>query len=374
MPIPPHDYRVQISGNRSGRGGKTSHLKALHTQQGNGTAASLANYLCNLNAKVSYHLTVDNNRNVVRVVHSSDASWSVGNANGDTTNLCFAGSYAEWTEKQWFDHMGNAMEIAAWLMVVECQNDRHHAGVIGWPEISAGKAGITDHRGVNEAFLKAKGHWDVGDNFPWGWFAGRCRFYVEHGTGPTPVALPPAVNLINRCAEANTWLGKRITDGEGDAKGGKFAHFENGSVYWKNGAEHAYALGRHDTWLKYNATQWEHGKLGFPAGPRIELIKYTKSSGQIVPGGVVQTFDGGAIYWQEDPAIGDGYIVEGGIRNVYSRLGYEGGPLGWPTTDERPNGDFVTQKFAHGTVIWHLASQSALVLGVDGEPIDIPKA
>lgn len=375
VPKPAFDLRVQISPNKSSRGSQRSRVKGLHTQQGNGTAASLGNYCCNPNSGVSYHFTVDNNRNVVRLVPSDQAAWSVGNANGLTTNLCFAGSFVEWTRQEWLDKMGDGIDIAAYLLVVECLNDGHAWQVRSVEDLKNGLSGQSDHNGINLGLLRAPGHTDVGPNFPWDVYAKAVNNYGINGIAEAPVR-----NLINECAAANTWLGKRVTEGEGVGKDdGRWAHFENGVVYWKRNAEFAYAIKYSESWPRYvkgtAEGQYEYSRLGYPNGPRVELIKYTKSDGTIVPGGVVQSFEGGSIYWQEDPAIGDGYIVAGGIKPLYASLGYEGGALGWPTGEEKLSADkaYVTQTFAHGTVIWHLSTGSAIVISTGGEVI-YPKA
>src|SRR6476661_4924019 len=237
---PAYDERIQWSPNCESRPLGPIDYGAIHTQEGDGTAASLANFLCNPSAQVSYHYTVDNARNVVCVVDTDDASWSVGNANNRVINVCFAGSFASWSRQQWLDNMGAAIEIAAWLQVNDARQYKFDPVVRGWDELRSGKTGLTDHRGINEGVLRASGHTDCGPNFPWDVYTGHVnRFRDEILNG---VALPPAPNAIEACRAANDWLGAKVEPLDKpelptpDNKG-RYAHYQNGSVYWTTGVD-----------------------------------------------------------------------------------------------------------------------------------------
>lgn len=147
----------------------------LHTQEGPGTADSLANFLCNPKAGVSYHYVVDNARRVVDVVDTDDTSWSVLNANPYTINLCFAGSLSSWTRQQWLDNMGNAIEVAAWLAVQDCLKYGIPT-VVNPPPYFRG-ASISDHKYVTQV-LGIGSHTDVGSNFPWDVFIGHVKRFT----------------------------------------------------------------------------------------------------------------------------------------------------------------------------------------------------
>lgn len=159
----------------SGRGGARVTNFLLHTQEGNGTAESLANYLNNPANGVSYHYTIDNDVTVVDVVNTDLASWSVLNANPFTINLCFAGSRAAWTRQQWLDNMGDAIDVAAYLAVQDCQKYGFAATVIAPPYWYAD--GISDHRYVTDE-LGIGDHTDVGPGFPWDVFADAVEKYA----------------------------------------------------------------------------------------------------------------------------------------------------------------------------------------------------
>ncbi|WP_280413462.1 peptidoglycan DD-metalloendopeptidase family protein [Nocardia asiatica] len=138
----------------------------LHTQEGNGTAESLANYLNNPANGVSYHYTV-RDRIVVDVVDTDLASWSVLDANSFTINLCFAGSRVSWSREDWL-RIRDDIRIAAWLAVQDARKYGFSTNIIR-PPYRRGP-GISDHRYVTEC-LGIGTHTDVGPGFPWDVFA-----------------------------------------------------------------------------------------------------------------------------------------------------------------------------------------------------------
>ena len=97
---------------------------------------------------------------------------------------------------------------------------------------------------------------------------------------------------------------------------------------------------------KWAATGFENGALGYPTGDEVPGLRN---------GGVYQNYQGGAILWS--PASG-AHLSIGGIRNVWARTGYENGVLGYPLTDEvgglRDGG--VYQNYQGGAIIWSPAS------------------
>ena len=175
------------SPNNHGRGGAKVTNFFLHTQEGDGTAESLAGYLQNPANQVSYHYTVDNSGVVCDVVDTDMCSWSVLDANPISINLCFAGSRASWTRQQWLDRMGRGIEIAAWLAVQDCKKYGFSTNVIA-PPYKRGP-GISDHRYVTKV-LGMGSHTDVGDGFPWDVFTAAVAKYAAGGTGGGPVTPP----------------------------------------------------------------------------------------------------------------------------------------------------------------------------------------
>jgi N-acetyl-anhydromuramyl-L-alanine amidase AmpD len=160
----------------SGRGGARVTNFLLHTQEGNGTAESLAAYLNNPANGVSYHYTIDNSVVVCDVVNTDYASWSVLDANPYTINLCFAGSRAGWSRQQWLDNMGDAIDVAAYLAVQDCRKYKFDTTVIAPPYWYAD--GISDHRYVTDE-LGIGTHTDVGPGFPWDVFANAVEKYTK---------------------------------------------------------------------------------------------------------------------------------------------------------------------------------------------------
>lgn len=350
MAKPAFTERIQWCNNYHARNLAGIKYGAIHTQQGNGTAASLANYF--MNSQVSYHYTVDNNRNVVACVDTDDASWSVGNANNQVINVCFAGSFVEWTRGEWLSKMGNGIEIAAWLQVEDAKKYKFPGVVRGWDDLKKFRNGLTDHRGINMGVLGVKGHTDVGDNFPWDVYTAHCKRFWEEGTAPVP-----DITAIEACRAANEWLGKKLTEGREettpDGKG-KYVHYEGGSIYWSprvNGGKFAYAVPK-EIVGKWEQIGWELGDLGYPIDNHLDLVPFSRSDGRQVRGGKVQKFEGGNIYVSD---LG-GYVVKGLIKERFASLGYETKDVGWPVSDELPFGDAkyggAYQNYEGATIYW----------------------
>ncbi len=106
---------------------------------------------------------------------------------------------------------------------------------------------------------------------------------------------------------------------------GRYNTFTGGSIYWTA------TTGAHPVWGaigdKWGALGWEAGTLGFPVGDEL-----TNPDGQ----GTRQEFEGGTVYWH--PTLSHGaHPVWGKIGELWARYGWEGGPFGYPTSDERPD-------------------------------------
>ncbi|MEW1804795.1 hypothetical protein AB0313_00130, partial [Pseudarthrobacter sp. NPDC080039] len=87
---------------------------------------------------------------------------------------------------------------------------------------------------------------------------------------------------------------------------------------------------------------FEGGALGYPTTDEVAGLR---------DGGVYQNYQGGAIIWS--PATG-AHVSTGVIRGLWAATGFEGGALGYPTTDEvaglRDGG--VYQNYQGGAIIW----------------------
>ncbi|MGY5305077.1 N-acetylmuramoyl-L-alanine amidase [Nocardia gipuzkoensis] len=326
----------------------------LHTQEGDGTAESLAAYLNDPGHGVSYHYTVRDGI-VCDVVDTDLASWSVLDANPYTINLCFAGSRAGWGPDDWAQVDGD-IRIAAWLAVQDAKKYGFAADVIAPPYQQ--REGLSDHNYVTEC-LGIGTHTDVGFNFPWTRFMGYVQEYASGAaTGPPPSA-------IDDTYAVNPWLGDRITDGESVTpdKVGRYAQFAHGYIYW-HPTTGAHPI-PHTLWSKFAELGWEAGPLGYP------VTDCTVLTG---PGGLewgeVQGFQGGALYRRDGTKA---YWMRGAIRDRWNRSGSENGRLGWPISDEIPWDTGTYQNFENGLVYWTPRQTLATVTadGID-EPLHDP--
>lgn len=334
------DYRetVQFGPNNGSRYGARIRNWLIHTEQGNATAASLAQYCRTPASQVSYHYVVRDGE-VHCPVDTDRASWSVLDANPYTINACFAGSYAEWSRDQWMKREHD-IAVVAWLAV----QDAHKYGLsveIIEPPYYVGD-GIADHKYVTQA-LGIGTHTDVGPNFPWD----VLRRYVDEYTGaaaPAPAAPTPIETEADLAA---AWIGERTGDDTPTPDGrGTFAPFENGTIYYTEQTG-AIAVPAHLA-ETYGELGWEAGPLGYPAVRHTVLP--TDSDEKI---GDVQAFERGTLYRR----FGEpGYYVTGVIGARWARDGFENGPLGWPTSNEQPHGrdgEGRIQHFDHGALVWH---------------------
>ena len=123
-------------------------------------------------------------------------------------------------------------------------------------------------------------------------------------------------------------------------RAGRYNHFQGGSIYWSptTGAQSVQGSIR-TVWSQLG---WETGPLGYPL---------TNESVTRDRAGRYNHFQGGSIYWS--PTTG-AQSVQGSIRTVWSQLGWETGPLGYPLTPERvaPDGRGRYNHFQSGSVYW----------------------
>ncbi|WP_194829937.1 N-acetylmuramoyl-L-alanine amidase [Nocardia sp. XZ_19_231] len=337
----------RLGNSRSQRWGARITNFLLHTQEGNGTAESLAAYLGNGANGVSYHYTL-RDRIVCDVVDTDFASWSVLDANSHTINLCFAGSRASWTKAEWLA-IEDDIRIAAWLAVADAKKYRFSTDVIAPPY--AHRDGISDHKYVTEC-LGIGTHTDVGYNFPWREFDSYVREFARGApAGPPPL---PAIDVV---AATAPWLGTRITVGEEPTRDGvgRFAKFEFGYAYW-HPSTGAYAIPT-QLFAKFAELDWENGPLGYPITASTEL-----------PGGLVQGFQGGALYFRDGHQT---VWIHGVIRERWNRTGFESGRFGWPVRDEQLlAGGEAFQQFDNGRIFW--AGRRDTIALLDAEGPDIP--
>ncbi|WP_072689251.1 N-acetylmuramoyl-L-alanine amidase [Rhodococcus marinonascens] len=289
--------QLGISPNHSSRHGSRVRLFVLHTQEGGGTAQSLAGYLQRASSGVSYHYSIDDHT-CIDVVDTDRASWSVLDANGYSINLCFAGSRASQSRQVWIESYGKAIDYAAKLFVQDAKKYGFDARTIGWDELGLGYSGGTDHMGVTKG-LGIGNHTDCGPNFPWDIYRAAITKHVLGETAPVPAPAPEVITVSANLLEAYRELGG------------------------------------------------EDGPLGRPVADHTVL---TTPDGQ--PWGEVQGFERGALYRRHGQP---GHAIWGQIRERWNRAGFENGTFGWPTSNEYPAEDGIgrIQDFEHGRIVWY---------------------
>jgi uncharacterized protein with LGFP repeats len=133
--------------------------------------------------------------------------------------------------------------------------------------------------------------------------------------------------------------------------GGCFQSFQGGDVHWSSSTgAHVTTGGIRATWQANGA---EGGQLGYPTG---------EETGGLRDGGVVQSFQGGAIVWS--PTTGS-QVSMGGIRATWLLNGAENGQLGYPTSAEITglrNGG-VIQYYQGGAIVWSPTTGSQVSMG-----------
>jgi uncharacterized protein with LGFP repeats len=138
-------------------------------------------------------------------------------------------------------------------------------------------------------------------------------------------------------------LGEPLTDETPTPDGlGRYNHFavNTSSVYWSpaTGAHAVYGEIR-GLWASMG---WELGPHGYPR---------TSELGTPNGRGRYNDFQNGGIYWR--PGVGPRSVL-GAIHATWGRMGWEGGRLGFPLTDETPTPDGVGRynHFEGGSIYW----------------------
>lgn len=166
------------------------------------------------------------------------------------------------------------------------------------------------------------------------------------------------VNLIELEAKENPWVGVRHGKaGEaGETKVGKdgrgrFVEYDHAHIYYYPGIG-AFAVPHADPQIPgsgifeaWAARGYESGMLGYP------VRDFTHIEAHGVKG-AVQAFQRAVLYVADDPKVG-AHPVGGVIGQRWALEGYEGGPLGWPISDELDNGTGgKVQHFQFGSLEW----------------------
>lgn len=131
---------------------------------------------------------------------------------------------------------------------------------------------------------------------------------------------------------------------------GRRSLFQNGPIYWSaTSGAHPVVNHFHQKW----------GQYGYEAG----WLRYPTTDEIVLNGGRMQIFQGGSVYWT--PLTG-AHSIGGSIRTKWGQTGWEGGILGFPTTDELVNPDQVgrRQGFERGVIYWSPATGAHPVTGL----------
>ena len=136
------------------------------------------------------------------------------------------------------------------------------------------------------------------------------------------------------------FLGYPITDETASYDGvGRYNNFQGGTIYWRPD------LGAHEVhgaiYIKWVEAGRERGPLGYPVTNEEDAIN----------GGRFNHFENGSIYWRPDLGA---HEVHGAIYQAWAAQGWEGGPLGYPLTDEIQYlfDSIRVSKFEHGFLCW----------------------
>jgi hypothetical protein len=159
---------------------------------------------------------------------------------------------------------------------------------------------------------------------------------------------------IEECYDRNPALGKKtIAERERPTADGigRLAYYENGHILW-HPAHGAHAL-IGPIFKKYAENNFEVGFLGYPVGDQIPLRDK----------GYAQGFQNGSIYGSERYGA---FIVNGAIGDAWAASKWEGGPYGYPISDEKklPDAIGVLQDYETGHVYYSPGTGAKFIQGL----------
>lgn len=196
-----HGYNATSAGIGNSNGPRRLTLfGGVHTQQAKSTAVNLAQYCinsANTGNPVAYNIVVDD-RDTIEVVPVNEGPWAAAEANDIAFHLCFAGSFAEWSEGKWLETdssdglnedamlwRGAKAMAAACLQFGIPAEFAGDGGRAGWP---VKPKGIVGHRDFGR---RGGGHTDPGNGFPMAEFIRRVQTFINPQEDDIMAALTP---------------------------------------------------------------------------------------------------------------------------------------------------------------------------------------
>jgi S-formylglutathione hydrolase FrmB len=175
----------------------------------------------------------------------------------------------------------------------------------------------------------------------------RGTLYLAKGADQAVGVWGRTAGLYAQLGGPDSWLGYPLHEDAAGARGGSWARFENGYIYWT--PEHGFATVRNDIAEAWGRTGWEWEFMGYPLGDEEDV---TVGTGADARTGQLQTFEGGTFVRTPDKDV---HYVRGYINERYRELGGPAGSkLGFPTGDQ---GDTMTldgaySDFEDGVIYW----------------------
>jgi hypothetical protein len=172
------------------------------------------------------------------------------------------------------------------------------------------------------------------------------------GSNPNPPAQDLVAAKYQQLGGAKGFLGSPVGPEQVAPDGvGRYEYFQNGAIYWtpQTGAHEVHGA----ILQNWASLKWERSFLGYPV-----------TDETTAPDGVgrYSVFQGGSIYWS--PKTG-AHEVHGAIRDLWARLGWEKGFLGYPLTNEMtaPDGVGRYEHFQGGSIYWSPKTGAHVVYG-----------
>ncbi|WP_336027888.1 hypothetical protein [Geodermatophilus sp. FMUSA9-8] len=185
---------------------------------------------------------------------------------------------------------------------------------------------------------------------------GNRNFWIYYTDWFGSTQIPGASQVTGRYAQTGGETGPlgaiRANVVCGLRAGGCMQSYANGAIYWApmTGARIVWYGAVRDKWSTYT---WEAGPLGYPTGDGMCGL---------AGGGCFQAFEGGSLYWSPDSGA---HFLTGAVRDKWGTRFYEGGPLGYPMTDQvtTPNGAAQYVHFQGGSIYWSAATGARVLSG-----------